>query len=144
MSENENHIYIAIDLKSFYASVECRERDLDPLTTNLVVAEAERTEKTICLAVSPSLKAYGIPGRARLFEVVPVSYTHLKSWKKELKFLFSMFQMINQSHWKNIYREGKIMAIGFVIAAAVIAGLQYVDNYGPQIITDNYMFYRCV
>ena len=70
MSENENHIYIAIDLKSFYASVECRERDLDPLTTNLVVAEAERTEKTICLAVSPSLKAYGIPGRARLFEVV--------------------------------------------------------------------------
>lgn len=70
MSGNENHIYIAIDLKSFYASVECRERDLDPLTTNLVVADAERTEKTICLAVSPSLKVYGIPGRARLFEVV--------------------------------------------------------------------------
>jgi len=61
---------IAIDLKSFYASVECRERGLDPLTTNLVVADASRTEKTICLAVSPSLKAYGIPGRARLFEVV--------------------------------------------------------------------------
>lgn len=69
MSE-ENHIYIAIDLKSFYASVECKERGLDPLTTNLVVADASRTEKTICLAVSPSLKAYGIPGRARLFEVV--------------------------------------------------------------------------
>lgn len=67
---SENHIYIAIDLKSFYASVECMERQLDPLTTNLVVADAERTEKTICLAVSPSLKAYGIPGRARLFEVV--------------------------------------------------------------------------
>ena len=62
--------YIAIDLKSFYASVECVERGLDPLTTNLVVADASRTEKTICLAVSPSLKAYGIPGRARLFEVV--------------------------------------------------------------------------
>ena len=62
--------YIAIDLKSFYASVECRERGLDPLTTNLVVADESRTEKTICLAVSPSLKAYGIPGRARLFEVV--------------------------------------------------------------------------
>ena len=61
--------YIAIDLKSFYASVECMERGLDPLTTNLVVADRSRTEKTICLAVSPSLKAYGIPGRPRLFEV---------------------------------------------------------------------------
>lgn len=62
--------YFAIDLKSYYASVECIERHLDPLTTNLVVADASRTEKTICLAVSPSLKAYGIPGRARLFEVI--------------------------------------------------------------------------
>lgn len=61
--------YLAIDLKSFYASVECVERGLDPMTTNLVVADKSRTEKTICLAVSPSLKAYGIPGRARLFEV---------------------------------------------------------------------------
>lgn len=66
----ENHIYIAIDLKSFYASVECVERGLDPITTKLVVADEERTEKTICLAVSPALKKYGIPGRARLFEVV--------------------------------------------------------------------------
>jgi DNA polymerase V len=64
-----NRTYIAIDLKSFYASVECVERGLDPLTTNLVVADESRTEKTICLAVSPSLKAYGIGGRARLFEV---------------------------------------------------------------------------
>ena len=64
------HAYIAIDLKSFYASVECMERGLNPLTTNLVVADESRTEKTICLAVSPSLKAYGISGRARLFEVV--------------------------------------------------------------------------
>ena len=62
--------YIAIDLKSFYASVECIERGLDPMTTNLVVADQSRTEKTICLAVSPSLKSYGIPGRPRLFEVV--------------------------------------------------------------------------
>ncbi len=62
--------YIAIDLKSFYASVECVERGLDPLTTNLVVADKSRTEKTICLAVSPSLKSFGIPGRPRLFEVV--------------------------------------------------------------------------
>lgn len=67
---SDNRIYIAIDLKSFYASVECMERGLDPLKTNLVVADSGRTEKTICLAVSPSLKTYGIPGRPRLFEVV--------------------------------------------------------------------------
>ena len=66
----KSRTYIAIDLKSFYASVECVERGLDPLTTNLVVADASRTDKTICLAVSPSLKAYGIGGRPRLFEVV--------------------------------------------------------------------------
>ena len=65
-----DRIYIAIDLKSFYASVECIERGLDPLTTNLVVADSGRTEKTICLAVSPSLKSFGIPGRPRLFEVI--------------------------------------------------------------------------
>ena len=62
--------YIAIDLKSFYASAECVERGLDPLTTNLVVADSSKTEKTICLAVTPSLKAIGVPGRPRLFEVV--------------------------------------------------------------------------
>jgi len=70
MEEMVSNIYVAIDLKSFYASVECRERGLDPIRTNLVVADSSRTEKTICLAVSPSLKAYGLPGRARLFEVV--------------------------------------------------------------------------
>ncbi len=70
MPEQSSRTYIAIDLKSFYASVECVERGLNPLTTNLVVADASRTEKTICLAVSPSLKSYGIPGRPRLFEVV--------------------------------------------------------------------------
>lgn len=68
--EENNRTYIAIDLKSFYASVECVERQLDPMDTNLVVADLSRTEKTICLAVSPSLKSLGIPGRARLFEVV--------------------------------------------------------------------------
>ena len=66
----DKRTYIAIDLKSFYASVECSERNLNPLTTNLVVADSSRTDKTICLAVSPSLKSYGISGRARLFEVV--------------------------------------------------------------------------
>ena len=66
----QERTYIAIDLKSFYASVECVELGLNPLTTNLVVADASRTEKTICLAVSPSLKKYGISGRARLFELM--------------------------------------------------------------------------
>ena len=66
----KQRFYFAIDLKSFYASVECRERGLDPLDTNLVVADESRTDKTICLALTPSLKAYGISGRARLFEVV--------------------------------------------------------------------------
>ena len=69
VSTQREHTYIAIDLKSFYASVECVARGLDPLTTHLVVADETRTDKTICLAVSPSLKNYGIPGRARLFEV---------------------------------------------------------------------------
>lgn len=67
---NQQRQYIAIDLKSFYASVECVERGLDPLDTCLVVADASRTEKTICLAVSPALKSFGLGGRPRLFEVV--------------------------------------------------------------------------
>ena len=70
MDNKYDKVYIAIDLKSFYASVECQERGLNPLTTNLVVADSSRTDKTVCLAVSPSLKQYGIPGRARLYEVV--------------------------------------------------------------------------
>lgn len=70
MTEETQKTYLAIDLKSFYASVECMDRGLDPLTTNLVVADISRTEKTICLAVSPSLKALDIPGRARLYEVI--------------------------------------------------------------------------
>ena len=65
----QNRTYVCIDLKSFYASVECRERGLDPMTTNLVVADPERSEKTICLAVSPSMKALGIPGRCRVFQI---------------------------------------------------------------------------
>ena len=68
--EERPRTYIAIDLKSFYASVECKERGLDPLDANLVVADKSRTEKTICLAVSPALKEWGVPGRPRLFEVL--------------------------------------------------------------------------
>lgn len=87
---NKNRTYVVIDLKSFYASVECVERGLDPLNTNLVVADGSRTEKTICLAVSPSLKSYGISGRARLFEVVQkvkeINRARLKN-TRDLKFL---------------------------------------------------------
>ena len=87
--------YIAIDLKSFYASVECKLRNLDPLTTNLVVADKSRTEKTICLAVSPSLKAYGIPGRARLFEVVQkIQEINAIRRQKAKKFIGSSFNDI--------------------------------------------------
>ena len=85
MMEKER-TYVAIDLKSFYASVECKERNRDPLTTNLVVADKSRTEKTICLAVSPALKCYGIPGRARLFEVESVEEQYsrdLAEWERQ-------------------------------------------------------------
>lgn len=65
----KDRTYVCIDLKSFYASVECRERGLDPMTTNLVVADPERSDKTICLAVSPAMKKLGVPGRCRVFEI---------------------------------------------------------------------------
>ena len=86
-----DRIYMCIDLKSFYASVECRERGLDPMTTNLVVADPNRTEKTICLAVSPSIKQYGIPGRARLFEVIQkVKEMNYKRRKENNVYKFSV------------------------------------------------------
>ena len=69
MEKKKERVYVAIDLKSFYASQECVARGWDPLTTNLVVADASRTDKTICLAVTPALKSFGVPGRPRLFEV---------------------------------------------------------------------------
>ena len=78
--------YLCIDLKSFYASVECVERGLDPLTTDLVVADPERTDKTICLAVSPSLKARGVPGRARVFEI-PSEFTYLMAPPRMAKYI---------------------------------------------------------
>ena len=84
-----NRTYIAIDLKSFYASVECIERSLDPMTTNLVVADASRTEKTICLAVSPSLKKYGIGGRARLFEVIQKCREHKIRTGEEVEYIIA-------------------------------------------------------
>lgn len=89
----QEHIYIAIDLKSFYASVECIERGLNPLITNLVVADPTRTEKTICLAVSPSLKTYGIPGRARLFEVQQKLKEYKQRTGNEVEYIIAPPQM---------------------------------------------------
>lgn len=86
-------VYIAIDLKSFYASVECVERKLDPLTTNLVVADESRTSKTICLAVTPSLKKYGLSGRSRLFEVEQKAKEVLEQTGKKLEYITAVPRM---------------------------------------------------
>lgn len=123
---NKNRTYIAIDLKSFYASVECVERGLDPMTTNLVVADASRTEKTICLAVSPSLKSYGIPGRPRLFEVVQkVREANAKRLLKapNRKFTGSSFSATELS-------EKPELAIDYIIAVPRMA---YYMDYSSRI-----------
>ena len=99
-----NRVYACIDLKSFYASVECVERGLDPLTTNLVVADQTRTEKTICLAVTPSLKKYGLSGRSRLFEVVSkVNKINKERKSKVCKFKGKSFD--SEELYKNKYLE---------------------------------------
>lgn len=111
MGENER-TYIAIDLKSFYASVECRERHLDPLDTNLVVADESRTDKTICLAVSPSLKSYGFPGRARLFEA--------KAKIREINRERAKEALGRRLHAKSVFlselRKDKSLALDFIVA----------------------------
>ena len=105
-----NRIYACIDLKSFYASVECMERGLDPITTNLVVADKERTEKTICLAVSPSLKQYGIPGRARLFEVVQkVREINYERKKKAYRFTGKSYNDID-------LKKNKKLELDYIVA----------------------------
>ena len=107
-----NKVYACIDLKSFYASVECRERNLDPLKTNLVVADSERTEKTICLAVSPSLKSFGIPGRARLFEVVTkIRNVNYERRKKAYKYKF-----IGKSSNIDELNKNKNLEVDYIIA----------------------------
>lgn len=108
--------YIAIDLKSFYASVECTERGLDPMITNLVVADESRTEKTICLAVSPSLKAYGIPGRARLFEVVQrVKQVNNQRQRECRGFL------LGESYDDNELKRDKSLAVSYIVAPPQMA-----------------------
>ena len=102
--------YIAIDLKSFYASVECIERGLDPLDTYLVVADESRTDKTICLAVTPSLKSYGIPGRPRLFEV------RQKVEEVNRVRRYQAHGLSSSSHFHSELQRDKRLALNFLIA----------------------------
>lgn len=109
---NENKTYIAIDLKSFYASVEAMERGLDPLTTNIVVADPSRTEKTICLAVSPSLKAYGVSGRARMFELIQqVKLANSQRKQKAPRGFFT-----GSSYNANELKANSALSIDYVVA----------------------------
>lgn len=117
--------YAAIDLKSFYASVECMERGLDPLTTNLVVADASRTEKTICLAVSPSLKAYGIPGRARLFEVVQ-RVSEVNALRKGLA---PNRELIGSSYDANKLNEIPNLAVDYLVAPPQMAHYMHCSSH---------------
>ena len=105
-------VYACIDLKSFYASVECVERKLDPLNTNLVVADNSRTEKTICLAVSPSLKQYGIPGRARLYEVIH----KVKEINNQRKWQIPSHKFIGSSYIDSILKEYPDLSLDYIIA----------------------------
>ena len=113
--------YIAIDLKSFYASVECIERGLDPLTTNLVVADNSRTEKTICLAVSPSLKSYGVPGRPRLFEVVAKT----KEVNAQRRWSAPGRRLIGATYDHKILLEDPRLAVDYIVAPPRMA--LYID-----------------
>ena len=112
MGKEQNKIYIAIDLKSYYASVECMERGLDPLTTNLVVADISRTDKTICLAVSPSLKAMGIKGRPRLFEVVQ----KVKDINYERKVCLQSKECAGSTYNANELRKNPDLAVDYIVA----------------------------
>lgn len=110
-------VYLAIDLKSFYASVECVERGLDPLNTNLVVADLSRTEKTICLAVSPSLKSYGIPDRARLFEVIQrvEQVNQHRLWKAPKR------EFTGESNLDCKLKANPSLKLGYIVAAPQMA-----------------------
>lgn len=118
---NAEHTYIAIDLKSFFASVECVERGLNPLTTHLVVADKERTEKTICLAVSPSLKAHGVGGRARLFEVVE----RVRAVNAERRAQAPGGRFTGKSHFAEELTAHPDLALDYIIAPPRMA--RYID-----------------
>lgn len=108
----KSRIYIAFDLKSFYASVECRERGLDPMDTNLVVADESRTDKTICLAVTPSLKSFGIPGRGRLFEV----RQRMTEINAERRFCAPQHRLCGTSCFSSELQANPVLAADFITA----------------------------
>lgn len=108
----QDRTYIAIDLKSFYASVECVDRGLDAMATNLVVADLSRTEKTICLAVTPSLKAYGIPGRARLFEVIQ----KVRQINRDRQRQAPQGKLTGKSHFDNELKADSSLAVDYIVA----------------------------
>ena len=126
MYKGYEHVYIAIDLKSFYASVECQERKLNPLTTNLVVADDSRTEKTICLAVSPSLKQYGIHGRARLFEVIQ----KIKEINAERRYKAPNHKFTCSSYDAIALKENPDLELSYIIAPP---RMQYYIDYSQKI-----------
>ena len=113
----KNPTYLAIDLKSFYASVECVERGLDPLSTNLVVADSSRTEKTICLAVSPSLKSHGVPGRPRLFEVIE----SVKAANADRRWHAPKRRLVGASYDERLIRLDATLAIDYIVATPRMA-----------------------
>ena len=127
--------YIAIDLKSFYASVECRERGLDPLDTNLVVADESRTDKTICLAVTPSLKSYGISGRGRLFEVKQ----RVKEANAGRQHDAPGHRLDGTSHFFSELQANPSLAIDFIVAPPRMA---YYMEYSTRIY-QVYLKYPC-
>ena len=130
-----NRIYVCIDLKSFYASVECVNRNLDPLTTNLVVADNTRTEKTICLAITPSLKKYGLKGRSRLFEVVHKIKEENNKRKKECN-----YKMNGKSFDSIELEKNKHLEIDYIIAKPQMATyMKYSENMFQKM---TYMFIR--
>ena len=122
----KQHTYIAIDLKSFYASVECRDRGLDPLDTNLVVADESRTDKTICLAVTPTLKSFGISGRARLFEVKQ----KVKEVNADRKRNLRGREFSGSSHFYSELSKNPSLALDFIIAPPRMA---YYMEYSTRI-----------
>ena len=117
----DNRVYLCIDLKSFYASVECVERGLDPLVTNLVVADSSRTEKTICLAVSPSLKSFGLPGRARLFEVVQ----KVREINNKRRYYAPSKRFKGESYNLNELNNDKSLSLSYIVATPQMA--HYID-----------------
>ena len=118
--------YIAIDLKSFYASVECVERGLDPLTTNLVVADKSRTDKTICLAVSPSLKSYGVGGRPRLFEVIQ----KVEEVNRERKRRIGYLPFVDKSYYDQELKANPELELDYIVAPPRMA---YYIEYSTRI-----------